>query len=240
MIESKELIIFLSILLSFMAVTLTALSLLRNIKEKNKYNDLLNRVEMDKTRQEYEKKLYEINERLSRDQKRWKDTNHLIFNSQKYNYLQNENNEIVNNYEFIKSSGLEIEDLKIDDDLIFMLTPFNDIEWETFNVVRKACDKLHYKCVRGDEKNISGDILKSIIKTILEASIVIVNINGRNPNVFYELGIAHALGKKTILISKFGEELPFDVQSKNIILYKDLNELSEKITLAIIKSLREK
>ncbi|MDA1558224.1 hypothetical protein PDK45_25170 [Bacillus cereus] len=55
--------------------------------------------------------------------------------------------------------------------------------------------------------------------------------------MFYELGVAHALGKKTILISKFGNELPFDVKSKNVILYKEISELQSKLKDALFKAI---
>lgn len=242
MLESKEIIylfVFIGSLLTIMTILLTYLNHHRMKQELNFYNDKLNRIEIEKTREHYEKKLYELNARLSQDNNRWKDTNKLIFNSQKYNFDQSESNNLLNVNAFIKSAGINTDELKIDKDLIFMLTPFNELEWITFEIVKEACAKLDFKCIRADEKNITGDILPSIIKSILEAQIVIVNINGRNPNVLYELGIAHALGKKTILISKFGEKLPFDIQSKNIILYNSNEELNEKITSAIVRVIRD-
>ena len=58
------------------------------------------------------------------------------------------------------------------------------------------------------------DIFTHIITPILQSYIIIVNINGRNPNVFYVLGICHALGKSVILISQSKKELPFDIIDK--------------------------
>ena len=45
---------------------------------------------------------------------------------------------------------------------------------------------------------------------------------GGNPNVFYEIGYAHALGKPTILMCKKGEKLPFDLQGTNHIMYPNV------------------
>jgi hypothetical protein len=47
--------------------------------------------------------------------------------------------------------------------------------------------------------------------------------------VFYEIGYAHAIGRPTILITRAGETLPFDLQSKNYILYSSIVELREKL-----------
>jgi hypothetical protein len=80
--------------------------------------------------------------------------------------------------------------------------------------------------MRGDEEFIRGDVLPHILKYICKAAVVIANIDGRNANVFYELGIAHAMDKSTLLVSKTVEDFPIDVQSKKIIIYKHLRELS--------------
>lgn len=237
--DTSYLLSFLVILLTSMSLLLLYLNLRKSTRDAYRYNEEIRRIELESTRRELERKIYELNTRLAQDNNRWNDTNHLIYNSQKYNFNQENQNNILNVNSFLESAGIKVEELKIDKNLIFMLTPFHEIEWDTFKTIKDACSRLEFKCVRGDENNISGDILPSIIKSILKAQIVIVNINGRNPNVFYELGIAHALGKKTIIISKFGEELPFDIQSKNIILYKNLEELSEYINLAIVRFMKE-
>ena len=65
---------------------------------------------------------------------------------------------------------------------------------------------------------------------IVKSRIIIANIDGKNPNVFYELGIAHALGKPTILISKSIENMPFDIQQNRVVLYKDNDDLEEKLS----------
>lgn len=66
---------------------------------------------------------------------------------------------------------------------------------------------------------------------------IVANIDGRNPNVFYELGIAHALGKEVILIAKSVEEVPFDIRSNKLIIYKDIQELSASLKKELTRSL---
>jgi hypothetical protein len=58
---------------------------------------------------------------------------------------------------------------------------------------------------------------------------IIADTTGGNPNVFYEIGYAHALHKTTILIGRKGQPLPFDIQSMNLILYDDVVELRERL-----------
>lgn len=222
-----------------MAMVMFILLKIQMEKKQSLYVQELNKIELERMREHLESKMYEINYKLSEDNERWNKMNHLIYDSQKYNYnnLKRSDNEKVNVESFIDSAGLNLNDLEVRKQSVFVLTPFHKNEWETYESIKNVCNSISLDCKRGDEKHIEGDILPHILKSIIEARIVIVNINGRNPNVFYELGIAHALGKKTIIISKYGEELPFDVKAKRIILYKDLNGLKDELKNSLTKAL---
>ena len=87
--------------------------------------------------------------------------------------------------------------------------------------------------MRGDEEYTSSDILSHIIRLIVKARVVIANISARNPNVFYELGVAHALGKQTILISRSIEKMPFDVANLRILIWNDPKDLQKKLEDAL-------
>ncbi len=95
------------------------------------------------------------------------------------------------------------------------------------------------RCSRGDEEFIRGGVLSHILKEVISASIVIANIDGRNPNVFYELGIAHALDKDVILISSSLEEVPFDLKSQRLILWRTPSELAEELNRTLTRLLLE-
>ena len=76
------------------------------------------------------------------------------------------------------------------------------------------------------------DILMNIVSLIVKAELIIVNINGQNPNVYYELGIAHAIGKPTILLSRTNlglEDIGFDIRQKRIIMYRSDRELEQQL-----------
>lgn len=74
---------------------------------------------------------------------------------------------------------------------------------------------------RADEIRGPGIILQDIVKDIAEATVIVAEITPPNPNVFYELGYAHALNKPTILLAKRTERLPFDVAGYRCIFYDD-------------------
>ncbi|HLN04040.1 MAG TPA: nucleoside 2-deoxyribosyltransferase [Bryobacteraceae bacterium] len=95
--------------------------------------------------------------------------------------------------------------------------------YDTFydEVIRKQADAAGFEVVRIDEKAGPGVIFQDIQHEIEQAEIVIAEITPANPNVFYELGYAHALGKPTILLAQRGSQLPFDIGSFRVVFYND-------------------
>jgi hypothetical protein len=76
---------------------------------------------------------------------------------------------------------------------------------------------------RGDDKVLTGPILDKIANYLRQADVVIADCSGRNPNVFYELGMAHALGKPVILLTSDEiEEAPTDIRAFEFISYAKL------------------
>jgi nucleoside 2-deoxyribosyltransferase len=77
------------------------------------------------------------------------------------------------------------------------------------------------QCQRGDERILTTSILEKIVGYIQEADVLIADCSGRNPNVFYEMGIAHALAKPVILITSDPiEDAPTDVRAFEFIRYE--------------------
>jgi nucleoside 2-deoxyribosyltransferase len=72
-----------------------------------------------------------------------------------------------------------------------------------------------------DEMAGPGVILQDMQREIEQAGVVIAEITPPNPNVFYEVGYAHALGKPTILLAQRGIQLPFDIRSFRVVFYTD-------------------
>jgi hypothetical protein len=74
-------------------------------------------------------------------------------------------------------------------------------------------------CRRGDEIVGPGSITREIVSSIYTADVVIADLTGNNPNVFYELGIAHCMGNKTVMITQNIDDVPFDVSAYRLIRY---------------------
>ncbi len=94
-------------------------------------------------------------------------------------------------------------------------------------------------CRRGDEFAGPGSIAREIIDSIYHSQVIVAVLSGNNPNVFYELGIAHSAGNKTVMVTQDVNSVPFDVQSYRVIEYDESDRgrelLRNELTTAIIK-----
>jgi hypothetical protein len=88
------------------------------------------------------------------------------------------------------------------------LSPDSD---PVYSAIKEAATAKNLLCLRADELNTPTDITNDIFQMIEESYIVIVDLSGRNPNVLYEMGVAHARGRVVIPISRDDETLPFDI-----------------------------
>jgi hypothetical protein len=95
--------------------------------------------------------------------------------------------------------------------------------YDTFyrEVIQNQAEAAGFDVLRIDEKAGPGVIFQDIQKEIEQAEVVIAEITPANPNVFYELGYAHALGKPTILLAQRNAALPFDIRSFRVVFYND-------------------
>jgi len=110
--------------------------------------------------------------------------------------------------------------------LAFVLMPFRDELTRIFDTFVKPTVELPdfgLVCKRADDIKSNRVIIQDIWKSICEARIVLADLTGLNANVMYELGIAHAVGKDTILIYQRGDEIefPFDLAHIRRIEYTD-------------------
>ena len=85
-------------------------------------------------------------------------------------------------------------------------------------IILPAVKTLGYEAVRADQLAQPGDINDTVIRLLNEAPMVIANLTGQNPNVYYEMAIRHTLGKPLVLIAEKGTELPFDIRMLRTIM----------------------
>lgn len=97
------------------------------------------------------------------------------------------------------------------------------------HIIAPAAEECGYKTIRADKISEPGVITSQIIQHLLEDSLVIADLTGRNPNVFYELAIRHAIKKSVVQIIQSGELIPFDVAATRTIQvnHQDLDSVAK-------------
>lgn len=95
---------------------------------------------------------------------------------------------------------------------VFVITPFNEDFLALYDELKGIFEEKFDFTNAGDLDN-QQNILQDIIEGIYQADVIIADLTGLNANVFYELGLAHAMNKKVIIITQDLGELPFDIKS---------------------------
>lgn len=93
------------------------------------------------------------------------------------------------------------------------------------HIIEPVVKEFGYDAIRGDRIDKSGSISSQILSHLVDAELVIADLTGHNPNVFYELAVRHSFAKPYIQIIAEGEDLPFDVGDLRTIFldYRDLD-----------------
>ncbi|MGE0253679.1 MAG: hypothetical protein AB7N54_14280 [Alphaproteobacteria bacterium] len=215
---------------------------------RSRYDEQRRAVEISLLRDDIELRLNKLNERLMSSPDNWRELNHLLISAQKSsiegeilrNRIADYEQTIFNFQQEVplsvaKNLGVNLSNEAPDPKLVFMLTPFHKRASAVYTAVKSIVSDVGMTCFRGDEQFVQGDLLPHIISMLYRARLIIANVDGRNPNVFYELGIAHSMGKDVIIISKNVSEMPFDLKSHKIIVYKSGEDLSEALKREMLK-----
>lgn len=129
---------------------------------------------------------------------------------------------------------------------IFVLMPFESKFDDIYKFgIKGAANEVGAYADRLDEQIFTEGMLDRIFNQISKADVVIADMTGRNPNVFYEVGYAHALGKIVLLLTQSSEDIPFDLKHRQHTVYKGSintlkSELIPKLEWAIKESRKKK
>lgn len=124
---------------------------------------------------------------------------------------------------------------EVEDDLVFVLMSFSEetpVLADYYGAIKRsvAAATPHLRCKRLDEEPGSYPISSTAKRKIQESRLAIVDLTGNRPNVFYELGFAHGMGKRCVLTAHKLTEPQFYPQEYNIIYYETATELEENLT----------
>lgn len=128
----------------------------------------------------------------------------------------------------------KVPDLPQEPDLVVVMMLFSVEFGPTYNAIGKACKVASLRCLRVDDIWEDSTIIQDIFNLIFRSQVVIVDFTGKNPNVMYETGIAHTLGKHVVPIAQSISDVPFDLNHHRILKYlnneQGLASLQEQLT----------
>lgn len=229
-ISNEFLLFFFLFTIFFIGIGLYSTYRLKSNIDK-KIMDSQNHATISYQREQIENELYSTNNKLTSSLNRFEDTNGLLLTI---------NSEIKRNHNvrddsFFSELGIDINDVTVEDNTAMCLMPFHKSFEKIYTIIKASCQTSGFQCTRSDDEFVRGNILRHTVELILKSELLIAVMDGRNPNVAYEIGIAHALGKTVLLVadfSKFGD-IPVNLKSNRFILYKNHNDLHNQLQVIL-------
>jgi len=129
----------------------------------------------------------------------------------------------------VSEQPLPIED-EIKKDTAFVLMAMDPNIYEivdVYHTIKDVCASFGIKAYRADEIEHQDRITDLILSEIQLCEFLIADLSYERPNVYYEIGYAHALDKRPILYRKAGTRLHFDLSVHNVPEYKNVTELKD-------------
>jgi hypothetical protein len=120
-----------------------------------------------------------------------------------------------------------------DPTLVAVMMPFGAEFNPIYKAIRGSCQEAGFQCYRADDIWENSTFIQDIFDLIFKAAIVIVDFSGRNPNVMYETGIAHTLGKIVVPLTQNIADIPSDLKPHRALKYlpnpEGLRDLSTQL-----------
>lgn len=115
----------------------------------------------------------------------------------------------------------------------FVLMPFDEEFGDIYDyLIHGPLSEVGYEVKRADDILNQRNIMEDIVQSIMGSDLIVADLSTANPNVYYELGLAHAFKKKVILLAQEIKEVPFDLRPYRIISYgnhfKDMDKARQK------------
>ena len=121
----------------------------------------------------------------------------------------------------------------------FVVMPFASELDFVYQVIKETVEAFGLVCIRADELMDSRPVVDDLKTLIAQADLVIVDFTGKNPNVYYEAGLADAWKKKWIVLSQSSDDLTFDVRHIRTILYSNKMGADVKLRVHLGQAIRE-
>lgn len=126
----------------------------------------------------------------------------------------------------------------VDINLCFVLMPFETMFDTTYGAIKAGAENAHMQCERADTVRDNQAIIEKIKRSIQRAGLIVADMTGDNPNVLYEVGYAHGLGKECLLITQTpSEDAPFDLRHLEHIKYSTDQQGLTTLTRALAETI---
>ncbi len=122
-----------------------------------------------------------------------------------------------------------VPDDHLDTNLISVMMPFDASMTGVYNAIVSAAKLAGFECQRVDNIWNQSPVIQDVFSLIFRSYIVVCDFTGKNPNVFYEAGIAHTLGKHVVPITQSEQDVPFDLRHHRFAKYLNNGEGLEKL-----------
>lgn len=125
--------------------------------------------------------------------------------------------------------------------VVFVLTDIGKESDQRYReAIEPACNAAGARCVRAAELVFHGQVIQEIYSQIARSDAVIADVAQAPPNVWYELGLAHSLGKSTLLVAQDRNRIPFDLSSFRVLfLSDDVSHFKSELTTALVSLLEQ-
>jgi hypothetical protein len=112
----------------------------------------------------------------------------------------------------------------IEPTLVSAMMPFHPNFTPVYAALQQVAAACGLRCRRADDIWENPAVIQDVVSLIDRSRVVICDCTGRNPNVFYETGIAHTLGREVILITQNADDIPFDLRHLRYVQYLNNGE----------------
>lgn len=127
----------------------------------------------------------------------------------------------------------DVPEGSVESDLIAVMTPFAPQFEQVFAAITRAAIACGYRTLRAKDIWQHSAVIQDVFSLIFSAKIVVCDFTDRNPDVFYEAGIAHTLGKHVVPITQLAADIPFDIQHHRYQSYLNNEEGRQELERAL-------
>ena len=139
----------------------------------------------------------------------------------------------------LRPNVFQVSELEnIEPSLISAMMPFSPEFGRVYTALQQTAIEAGLRCRRADDIWENPFVIQDVVSLIDKSSIVICDCTGRNPNVFYEIGIAHTLGREVILITQAPNDVPFDLRHLRFVQYLNNGEGLQQLQATLLPRLQ--